>query len=72
MNTLMMGMLVATLRPCAAAMTWQSQHEPRCSQLDRATYWYRAISQEDMLAAGLPESVVDLQWQMYRYIEEFG
>lgn len=25
-----------------------------------------------MIGAGLPEPVADLQWQMYRYIEEFG
>jgi hypothetical protein len=33
---------------------------------------YHALTKEDMLGAGVPEPVADLQWQMYSSMVEIG
>ena len=35
-------------------------------------YRYQRLTKKDMVAHGMSESMADMQWQMYSYIDEYG
>ena len=43
---------------------WLTMQSPVCR--------FQVLTKVDMMAAGLPEPMADMQRQMYNYIDEFG
>ena len=43
-----------------------------CAQPQAAACRFEELTKEDMVAQGLPETMADMQRQMYNYIDEFG